>query len=272
MGGSPVIPSLLWLLVVPALADTATPDTATPDTATPASDDSLSEYRLPFSVLAERSIGVTSKPVEYNWRDGKVQVAATGSHYFELNNYSTMRAGGMLRLPSDGFIYELGLSKVWVWDSPASQQLALTPYRQPGRPPRLELDLTVGLPIAEGVVTAVPKRFPASQLVLNVYIGLRYSIYPNSYSGLRGRELAAALTSPGMTETEIENLENRRLDAMQVDTARYSVMAGVGNDLYLSQGVFISPRVMFAVPIFAPVNESDLRLWADFSLAVGVAF
>jgi hypothetical protein len=75
-----------------------------------------------------------------------------------------------------------------------------------------------------------------------------------------------------MTQDEIDNLESRRLDAMQVDTARYSLMAGVGNDLYLSQGVFLSPRVMFAVPLFAPVTESDLRLWADFSLVLGVAF
>lgn len=263
-----MIHSLLLLMAAPVLA---VEDPPASDTAQEG-DDTLSEYRLPFSVLAERSIGMTSKPVEYNWRDGRYQIAATGSHYFELNNYSTMRAGAMIRLPSEGFIYELGLSKVWVWDSLASEQLALTPYRQPGRPPRLELDVTVGLPIAEGVVTAVPRRFPAAQLVFNVYVSFRYSIYPSSYAGIRGRELASALASPTMSEAEIENLETRRLEAMQIDTARYGLMAGVGNDLYLSQGIFISPRVMFAVPLFIPVNESDLRLWADFSLAVGVAF
>lgn len=258
-----MIPSLLCLLATPAWAE---------DDPVTAPDETLSEYRLPFQVLAERSIGVASKPVEYNWREGLVQVAATGSHYFELNNYSTMRAGAMVRLPSDGVIYELGLSKVWVWDSPASQQLALTPYRQPGRPPRLEVDVNVGIPLAEGVVTAVPRRFPAAQLVFNVYVGFRYAVYPNSYSGIRGRDLASALSSPTMSDAEIENLEDRRLDAMQVDTGRYGIMAGVGNDIYLSQGIFLSPRVMFAVPLFVPVNESDLILWADFSLALGVAF
>ena len=52
----------------------------------------------------------------------------------------------------------------------------------------------------------------------------------------------------------------------------YGIMAGVGNDFYFKQGVFVSPRAMFAVPVFAPGNGSDLWLWSDFSLVVGVAF
>ncbi len=222
-------------------------------------------------MIAERAIGTTSKPVEFNWRRTKVQVAAVGNHLFELNNFNSLRAGGMARVPTNGFIFELGLSYVWVWDTPSSELLALTPYRQPGRPNRLEFDFTVGVPLAEGVVTTYPRFFPAVELVFNAYAGLRYLIYPTGFAGLRGRDLAGALFSPTMTETELDNLDDARLDAMQIDSGRYGLMAGFGNDIYFKQGVFISPRLMLAVPILAPATETDLLFWADLSLVVGVA-
>ena len=263
-----MIPSLLLSL---ALAQEAPPEESPPEEV-PAEDDRLSEYRLPFSVLVERSIGVASKPTEYDWRASEVQVAATGSHLFELNNFNTLRAGGLVRVPTEGLMYELGVSKVWVWDTPSSELLAFTPYRQPGKPSRLEVDVTVGVPLAEGVVTAVPRRFPAAQLVFSAYVSLRYSVYPFSFDEMRRREIGSALASPQMTTKELENLEDRRLDAMQIDSARYGLMAGVGNDLYFSQGLFLSPRAMFAVPVFAPASGTDLRLYADFSVVLGVAF
>ncbi len=254
-------PSLLALLVPLALAAEE-----------PVPDETLSDYRLPFSVLVERTIGVTSKPVEFNWRRTTVHVAATGSHLYELNNFNSLRAGGMLRFPTEGLLFELGLSYVWVWDTPSSELLAYTPYRQPGRPARMELDLTVGVPLAEGVVTAMPRVFPAVELVFSVYGSVRYLIYPTGFEGMRAREIGAAVASPALTDEEIENLEDERLDAMAVDPGRYGLMAGVGNDIYFKQGVFVSPRVMFAVPLFAPANETELRLWADLSLVIGVAF
>lgn len=238
----------------------------------PPVDDRISEHRLPFSVLVERSIGSTSKPVEYNWRASEFQIAATGGHLYELNNFNSMRAGGMLRVPSERLIYELGLSYVWVWDTPSSELLAFTPYRQPGRPSRLEADVNVAIPIAEGVVTTLPRRLPALELVFNAYVSLRYAIYPFSTDGMRRREIATGLASPSLSSQELENLDDRRLDAMRVDPGRYGLMAGVGNDIYFSQGFFLSPRVMFSVPVFAPASGTDLLLWADFSLNFGVAF
>jgi hypothetical protein len=234
-------------------------------------EDPLSPYRTPFDVLAERAIGTTSVPVEFNWRRTKVQLAGFGNHYFELNNFNSVRAGGMARIPTSGLILELGLGYVWVWDSPSSELLALTPYRQPGRPSRTELDVAVGVPIAEGAVTTFPRAFPAVQMVLNAYVGFRYLFYPRSLSGLRAREVAGALLSPTLSTTEIDNLEKRRLDAMQIDPARYGIMAGLGNDLYFRQGMFVSPRVMFALPLAAPATETDLLFWVDISVAVGVA-
>lgn len=238
----------------------------------PAADDPLSPYKTPFPVLLDRTLGTSSRAVEFDWRRTQAHVAATGTHFFELNNFDSLRAGGLARFPSGGAIVELGLGYVWTWDTPSSEALALTPYRQPGRPDHVEIDLAVGFPLAEGVVTAAPRWFPSVEMVLNGYVGLRYVLYPGGFQGMKVREAAAALFSPTMTEDELDNLEDKRLDAMEVDPGRYGLVVGIGDDLYLKQGIFVSPRAMFGLPVLAPVNGSQLRFWADFSLAVGVAF
>jgi hypothetical protein len=271
------------LAVAPAVAAAAEgdepeesePDESEPEESEPEEpqpEDPLSDYRTPFDVLAKRTIGTTSKPVEFNWRRTTVHVAAIGDHLFELNNFNSLRSGVLTRFPSGGLLYELGLTYVWVWDTPSSKQLAYTPYRQPGRPDRLELDFNVGVPLAEGVVTTAPRWFPAVELVFNAYFGVRYSIYPGALDGMKVSTATRALLSPALSKEEKDNLEDRRLQAMEVDSGRYGLMMGVGNDIYFKQGVFFSPRVMFALPLLAPATETDLLWWADLSLAVGVAF
>lgn len=254
---------ILSLLVASALAQDAPEEETTPDP--------LSRYRTPFDVLVERAIGTASQPVEFNWRRTRVHVGGVGSQYFELNNFNSLRSGGVVRFPTQGLIVELGVGYVWVWDTPSSELLALTPYRQPGRPRRIEIDASVGYPIAEGVVTTVPRWFPAAQMVFNAYGGLRYALYPTSFTGLRAREIGAALVNPAISQEQIDNLEDKRLDAMQIDPARYHTLIGFGNDIYLKQGLFISPRVMMAIPLVSAAAGSQLYFWADLSLTVGVA-
>jgi hypothetical protein len=234
--------------------------------------DVLSPYRTQFDVLAERTIGTTSRPVEFNWRRTKVQVAVTGSYLVELNNFNSMRGGALVRLPSGGLVVELGATYAGVWDSPSSRQLALTPYRQAGHPNRLEVDFTVGLPLAEGIVTTFPRFFPAVEMVLNSYGGFRYLLYPTGFGGMKAGQIMGALLAPSLTESELDNLDDARLDAMQVDSGRYGLLVGLGNDLYFKSGFFLSPRLMIAVPLLAPATQTELLVWADLSLAVGLAF
>lgn len=251
----------------PAPTDSAS-DPSAPDAS---AADPLSRHRMPFEELAERTIGTVSKPVAFNWRRTKVQVAATGDQLYELNNFNSLRAGGVARFPTGGVLTEVGASYVRTWDTPSSRALALTPYRQPGRPDRLDIDLNVGLPLAEGVVTAAPRFFPSAQLVLNAYVGLRYALYPDAFAGLKAGKVLTAVLSPALTQDEIDNLDDRRLDAMQVDTGRYGLTVGLGNDLYFKQGIFLSPRATFSLPLLAPASGTQLLLWGDLSLAIGVA-
>lgn len=234
--------------------------------------DPLSRYRTRFDTLAERAIGTATKPVAFNWRRTNAHVAVDLAFPFELNNFNSLRAGGLVRIPTQGLMLELGASYVRVWDTPSSRLLALTPYRQPGRPSRMEVEVGVAYPLAEGVVTLRPRYFPAAQLVFNAHASFRYLLYPNGFPNLTVRETLGAVFAPKLGEQEIENLDGARLDAMQVDPGRYGLMVGIGNDLYTEQGVFVSPRVMMALPLLAPLTGTELRVWAEVTVAVGMAF
>ena len=229
--------------------------------------DDLRRYRTPFPVLAERAIGTASQPVEFIAGPGPL--AATGDQLLSSTT-STACAPRLFRCLLEACCTKeelrLGLGHA------SSELLALTPYRQPGRAPRVELDLQVGLPLAEGSVTTRPRWLPAAQLVLNGYVGLRYLFYPSSFEGMRAGEVFTALVSPRLTRTERENLQERRLDAMRLDAARYALQVGLGNDLYFRQGVFLSPRAMLALPVLAPATRTQLRLSGSLTLAVGAAW
>ena len=248
------------------------PEPPPPAEPPPAEPAILAPYRTPFPVLVERTLGSTSRPVAYEWRRSKVQVAVTGAQPVELNTFQSLRAGAAVRLPRNGLLWDLGLSGAWTWDTDASQALALTPYRQSGKPDRLELDAHLGVPLAEGLVTARPRWFPSVQMVFVGWVGLRYAIYPGSLEGLRVREGLAALFRPTLGEAERANLEDARLDAMVVDPTRYTPLLGLGNDLYIRQGVFFSPRVSVALPLTRLAEPSALGWWGEASLAAGVAF
>lgn len=237
----------------------------------PVPDDSLSPFRADFDVLADRAIGTTSRPVEFNWRRSKIQLAVQGNHFFELNTFNSLRVGALARIPSNGWMLEAGVSYADTWDSAASRTLELTPYRHAGRPDRMDIDIGVGLPLAEGIVTTFPRWFPAVQMVFNGYVGFRYHLYPHAFGGMRVGQVARNLFSPQLSQDEIDNLDRHRLDAMRVDQGRYGVLVGFGNDLYFKQGIFLNPRLMVGVPLFAPVSNTELLFYADLSLAIGVA-
>ena len=233
--------------------------------------DALAPYRVRFDLLTDRTIGTASRPVIYNWRKSTIHLAATGSFLMELNNFNSGRMGASVRLPSRSVLFEIGAAWVWVGDTPSSRLLALTPYRQPGRPERVEIEGFLTVPLAEGIVTSRPRWFPAAQLVFNAHIGLRYSLYPTGWGGLNPRQVLGAIIDPGLTDAEIENLDGVRRAAMTVDPQRYGPMIGIGNDLYFKQGVFVSPRLLFHVPLLAPATGTQLFFWADLGLSIGYA-
>ncbi|MBN1205364.1 MAG: hypothetical protein JXB05_10615 [Myxococcaceae bacterium] len=231
-------------------------------------DPALDRFRTPFEVLNERMIGVASRPVRFDWRKKRLGIGLIGSQLLELNNFSSARFGGFVRRPLGGFMGELAITRVLTWGSASTDKLALTPYRQSGRPSRIELDLNVGYPLAEGVATARPGFLPATELVFSASAGLRYAYYPGALSGATFGQVAKALIAPSLSAKELENLERKLPPGMQIDEGRYNLLTGLGLDVYFQTGGFLSPRAMIALPI----TGSDLGLWWELTFSAGWMF
>ena len=99
-------------------------------------DSRLSQYRAPFDALMLRAIGRTTHRVRYDWRRSTLQLGAHIGLPAELNNFDSLRWGGQLRWATADLLLSVDLSIVRVRDNTSSRLLALTPYRQPGRPSR----------------------------------------------------------------------------------------------------------------------------------------
>lgn len=291
-----MIPSLLLLVVLagpePAVSEAPTP--APVESATPAPEpseddgegqpeeteeevpdavseqvtDTIEDVKAPVDVLAERMIGSASRAVRFDWRRQSLGVGVTGGELLELNNFNSRRIGATVRRPMGNFMGEIDLVWVETRGTAASRQLALTPYRQIGRPSRLELDINAAYPLAEGVATARPGFFPATELVFSARAGVRYLYYPGSLSDVRFRRAIGLLFAPTLSEDEKAYLETKRPGGMQVDRARYNMLAGIGMDIYFHTGGYVSPRAMVALPL----TGSQLGPWWELVLDVGWMF
>jgi len=238
----------------------------------PEIDTSIERYRTPLEALNERLIGAASKSIRFDWRNATVGVAVMGSELLERNNFGSARLGLLVRKPLGDVMGEVGITRVWTWSTTSSERLKLTPYRQPARPNRFELDVNAGYPLAEGVVTAWPSFFPPAEMVFSVNAGFRYLFYPGTLGGKDFLGVAEALMSPKLTESELEALEEQRLGGMELDPARYGLMAGFSLDVYLQPGAFLSPRLMVALPILSPANGTGLGFWWEMTLGLGWTF
>jgi hypothetical protein len=263
-----VLPSATLAAEEPPPASTEQPGEEEPPAEETPEDKTIDRHRTPFEVLNERMIGAASRAVRFDWRKRRLGIGLIGSQLLELNNFSSARFGGLVRKPLGSFMGELAITRVLTRGSASTDKLALTPYRQTGRPSRFELDINVGYPLAEGVATARPGFFPATELVFSASAGLRYAYYPGALSGATFGEVAKALISPSLSAKELENLESKLPPGMQLDEGRYNLLTGLGLDVYFQTGGYLAPRAMFALPI----TGSDLGLWWELTFSAGWMF
>lgn len=214
-------------------------------------------------------LGETSRAVRFDWRSSKVGFALQGAQLLELNNFGSASLAACVRFPVSSLLLEFGLARAVTWPSPSSGLLSLTPYRQSGRPSRFELQVNVGYPLAEGVATARPGFLSSTQLVLLANASVRYLYYPGSLARMSTGDVAKAVLAPRLSSQELENLELARLPSMQVDVARYALLAGLSLDVYLANGVFLSPRAMVAIPLVSGFDGSGLGFWWELALSFG---
>jgi len=284
-----MIPSGALLALAIAAADPAPPPAAPPAPAAaesgphppgakepkkvsppPADEPALEPYRIPMDALMERTVGSASRAVRFDWRKKTVGIAVSASSLLELNNFSSAKWGLTARVPLGDFIGEVGLSGVRTWGSLSTERLALTPYRQVARPSRFQLELNLGYPLAEGVVTPRLGFFPATEMVFSAVAGFRYSYYPGSLRGFSFGSGAQAVVSPQLSQQELDNLEGARLPAMEIDRSRYGVLPGLSLDVYFVPGTFFTARVMSAPPLLS--FGSKLGWWWELTFAAGWMF
>lgn len=262
--GTKVTPSAAEAAADPALTPPATPDG---DPAT-----GLRRFRVMFDRLVDRALGKTARPVRFDWRKATVGVGGMISQLSELNSFRSARFGGVVRVPTSQLMLELGVSWVWTGETESTRLLALTPFRQTARPSRLELDLNVHFPVAEGIVTVWPSFLLPMEMVFSLSGGFRYLHYWGALEGARFRTYVGSLFVPQLTRRELNNLEEKRLPGMAIDTARYGTMVGFNLDIYMSNGVFVAPRAMVALPLLAGSTGTELGFWWELTFGAGVLF
>ncbi len=244
---------------------------ADPELLKQAEDKTIEKYRSPFEALTESTIGLASRSVLFDWRKSTVMLGGTASQLLELNNFYSTRVGGFVRIPFGNLTAELAVTWVFTQGSDSSRKLSLTPYRQAGRPPRLEFDINFAYALFEGVGTPRLGLLPTAELMFSVNAGIRYLYYPNALGSSNAGEVTGAIFNPSITPKEIIYLERERLPGMQIDKGRYGILAGFSMQLYFRTGIFFEPRVMVAIPVFSGAVGSNLGWWWELSASLGIA-
>lgn len=232
-------------------------------------DESIAKWRSPVDTLAESQIGLASRAVLFDWRRSTFGFGFVGSALLELNNFSSWRAGGFIRIPVGGLYVEFAATRAVTSGSQSTALLSLTPYRQPARPTRVEFDVNAGYALFEGVGTPRLALIPPAELVLSLNLGFRYLYYYNALGTANFGQVFEAIFAPRLTQREIDYLEKERLPGMQVDPGRYNLLLGFQLDLFFRTGVFLAPKVMVALPLLSGATGSSLGWWWELSMQVG---
>ncbi len=241
--------------------------------------------REPVDRLTEHYLGSTSRPVRFDWRDSWVTFGLTGSELIERNNFGSFKVGLLARRAFLGFMIEGALSYVYVIGTSSSELLGLTPYRQPSRPSRVEIDVNASYPLFEGVVTPLFDFIPPSEMVISATVAGRYLFYPEILIGERRwqststwtntstwMDVAQSLGTAQMLEADQTLLEENALGGMAVDPALVHTLAGLTLDAYYQPGLFFGARALVGIPALQLVSGTQLGFWWEMTLRAGWAF
>jgi hypothetical protein len=222
-------------------------------------------------VLNEHFLGSASRAVRFDWRRSPVAFGIAGGEILERNNFGLVRVGALARKAFSDLLLEVGVNYLHAFSTPSSDLLALTPFRQAGRPSHFELDVDVGYALAEGVVTPLASWMPPAELAFVAWGGARYLVYPEGLWGRPLTDVGIDLVSPQLSDGERAKIEPHAPAGMRVDSARLHTVVGFSLDVYFQPGVLVSPRVKLTVPLLAPLTGTGLGFVWDLGLVVGYA-
>ncbi|MBM4280244.1 MAG: hypothetical protein FJ137_05635 [Deltaproteobacteria bacterium] len=241
-----------------------------------ATSEDLPSTRTPLPLLQERFVGVASRAVRFDWRSRSGMVALVGSELIERNNFASVRLGVMGRKAVGDLVVEGAVLWADSFSTSGSELIALTPYRQAGRPLRVELEANVAYPLAEASTTASLWFLPPAEIVISAVAGGRYLLYPQLFFAERppsdlpfGVDTAISVVSPVLSDSDVVVLERDAVAGMAIDRARVQTLVGLGTDVYFPPGLFVSPRALLALPLLAPVSSTSIGWWWELGAVVG---
>jgi hypothetical protein len=248
-------------------------------------DKSIEKFRTPVDRLTEHYLGSASRAVRFDWRNSLFSLGVIGSELLERNTFGSFRLGGLVRKSFAGAMGEIAATYVFVLSTESSNVLALTPYRQPSRPSRVEIDLNLSYPLFEGVVTPLFDFLPASEMVFSVTGGARYLFYYEVAMGDRNwassttwtntatyQDISQSLGTAQLLDEDKTRLEEDALGGMAIDPALVHTLVGFTFDTYYQPGLFFSGRALVGVPVLAAASGTQLGFWWEMTLAAGWAF
>lgn len=226
------------------------------------------EDEISLEHLARRAIAIGSKPSIFHWRESPLLVEIEYGQKIEFNNYDSAAYGVKFRIPLDNSNFVLGLKKITVSPTPASEGIARTPYTQPGRPTHYELQPGFDIALVEGIGNQYFSIIPPMQIVVRGQLCLNYLIYPNAHKGIGTGKLMKLLLDPKLQEKEKENLRKDIPAGMELDDSRFDILFGFGIDAFTKSGLFINFDALYGFP---SNNKSKMEAIWDLSLGVGYA-
>ncbi len=216
-----------------------------------------------IDTLAEKVLGQASRPSVFRWREASVIPTIHTRQVLELNLYETSAVELRFNVPSESVLWQWGLAEASTKSTQASNELAKTPYRQPGRPSHWQGHAGVGIPMIEGIGNQYISFIPPLQFVVMVTGDLIYRYYS------AGREhQIKRLLQPSLSDEEIGNITRTAPEGMAVDGSRLSLGAGLDLAVFGSWGVMIS----LGTGVNRGLGRGGLGFVWEHSLGVGYAF
>ena len=222
---------------------------------------------LSFNSFVDRVVGQAFRPTVFNWRKSSDMWLFEMGMPTELNNFESKRFSVLYRIPQDDYSWDLGIAWVNTKETLSSQKIGLTPYRQYGRPSRLELDGGLSVVLSEGISTFFPNFIGSNQIVLSAQVRFRYLSYLTQYKGLKAKDFFNAFFTLEMQDKELENIKSKRLPGMEQDPAHYNFLWGERIDLYAKNGMSFSQGVLVGLTL-----STRLGLWWEYSIGIGYAY
>lgn len=236
--------------------------------ATPTATKGAANVSTPLDDILKSQVGSVARASVYLWRQKTLLLSFDAGQLVEMNAFESKKFALMARFPGESMTFQLGLSRIFVAGTDATDALELTPYRQAGRPSRYELDSGIDLTISEGVANQLFDFYPLGQMVLSFQARLRYLIYPTTSKKGAFKDKMRSLFAVELSDEDFDDLSRTAPAGMAVERGRLNALVGLRFDHYAVSGFSLNANLLLALPLRVSDND-ELKSWWEMAVGVG---